>query len=141
MTEYVAGFLFTEDLSHVLLIKKNKSEWQRGRLNGIGGKIEPRETVHTAMVREFQEETGLNIHHWKKFCELEGDGFRVHFHSAFETDATFMLYKTMEEEEVCHFKIDFINETRQIIPNVRWLIHMEDDRTDLFYVKENYASA
>jgi hypothetical protein len=38
--EYVCGFMFANDFTEVALIRKNKPEWQRGKLNGIGGKVE-----------------------------------------------------------------------------------------------------
>jgi len=61
------------DMQEFLLIKKTHPEWQAGKLNGIGGKIENTEileggdgnkyglpeTPHQAMVREFYEETGI----------------------------------------------------------------------------------
>ncbi len=43
MKTMVAGFLFDESRERVVLIKKQKPEWQSGRLNGVGGKIEPGE--------------------------------------------------------------------------------------------------
>lgn len=59
MKEYVLGFMFTEDGKGVVLIQKKKPAWQHGRWNGIGGKIEERETPEKAIVREFEEETGV----------------------------------------------------------------------------------
>ena len=56
---YVLGFAFSEDGKELLVIKKSKPEWQAGKFNGIGGKIEPFEPGISAMVREFSEETGL----------------------------------------------------------------------------------
>ena len=53
MKEYVVGFMFSEE------ILKNKPDWQAGRLNGVGGKVEPNEYPDQAMVREFEEETGV----------------------------------------------------------------------------------
>lgn len=58
---YVVGFAFDERAEYVLLVHKLKPEWQRGRLNGIGGKIEPGETPLEAMDRECLEETGLRL--------------------------------------------------------------------------------
>lgn len=43
----------------VLVIEKNRPEFQKGRLNLIGGKVEPGETANQAAVRELLEETGL----------------------------------------------------------------------------------
>ena len=59
--DYVAGFCFSECGGRVALIRKLKPEWQRGLLNGIGGKMEPGESLHSAMVREFEEETGAHV--------------------------------------------------------------------------------
>ena len=59
-TEYVLGFAFTKDLKQVALIRKKRPEWQAGKLNGIGGKVNINEVPLLAMVREFQEEACLN---------------------------------------------------------------------------------
>ena len=63
MKEYVVGFAFDGE-GNVALIEKTKPAWQRGRFNGIGGKIEvdQREKPVDAMSREFFEETGVYIH-------------------------------------------------------------------------------
>jgi 8-oxo-dGTP diphosphatase len=44
MQTYACGFLFSLDRTRVLLIRKRRPAWQAGRLNGVGGKIEPGET-------------------------------------------------------------------------------------------------
>jgi hypothetical protein len=35
--EYVCGFMFSPDHQVVLLVKKNRPDWQAGRYNGAGG--------------------------------------------------------------------------------------------------------
>src|SRR6266853_1956139 len=37
---YVCGFMMTWDLQQFLLIRKTHPDWQKGKLNGIGGKID-----------------------------------------------------------------------------------------------------
>ncbi len=57
MKQYVLGFYF--EGGHVLLIEKSKPDWQRGKVNGLGGSILEYETPTDAMVWEFQEESGI----------------------------------------------------------------------------------
>ena len=59
--DYVVGYCFQRDLGAVTLIEKIKPTWQRGKYNGVGGKIEPGETAPEAMSREFFEEAGVLI--------------------------------------------------------------------------------
>lgn len=40
MKRYVAGFLFNKEGNQVALIEKQRPEWQKFQLNGIGGHIE-----------------------------------------------------------------------------------------------------
>lgn len=72
MKSYVLGFFFDAKATCVLLIRKQRPEWQAGKLNGIGGKIEKDETPHNAMVRECQEETGLSTSakQWHAFAKI-----------------------------------------------------------------------
>lgn len=71
MIEYVLGFAFYKD--KVILIKKNRPEFQKDKLNGIGGKIEKNEDAIGAMVREFKEETGIttSIRNWNPLGRLD----------------------------------------------------------------------
>lgn len=96
--QYVCGFLFSRDLTNVVLIRKLKPEWQRGKLNGVGGKIEPGETWLQAMGREFREEAGLVVAHWRLFhVERFLNGTVVHFCCAVGEP---MRARTMTDEPV-----------------------------------------
>ncbi len=44
MIYYVTGFMYSIDRKRVVLIEKINPEWQKGHLNGVGGKIEKDET-------------------------------------------------------------------------------------------------
>lgn len=70
MKEYVLGFAFSGDLNSVVLIHKNKPAWQKGKLNGIGGRVERFELPKYAMVREFSEEAGVMMPNWDHFGQL-----------------------------------------------------------------------
>jgi 8-oxo-dGTP diphosphatase len=88
MIEYVCGFLVTAPADgawdpmgggRVLLIRKARPEWQRGKLNGVGGKVEPGETPMAAMIREFTEEAGWETDGWVERVVLQKSDWRVRF--------------------------------------------------------------
>lgn len=75
MKDYVLGFVFDLREKQVLLIEKLKPDWQKGFLNGIGGKVEPEDdTLVDAMTREFKEEATAQIAPmaWSNFCTMKG---------------------------------------------------------------------
>ena len=126
MLSYVTGFLFSEDLTHVVLLEKQSPTWQKGLFNGVGGKIEKGETSIKAMSRECKEETGVTIPEskWKCFAHLTNPKY-------FELDIYFAISdlaltaKTMEKEKIHIFKTNDI--PKNIIPNLQWLIPMALD--------------
>lgn len=120
MGQYVAGFLFDETAETVVLIKKEKPEWQKGKLNGVGGKIEADETPLEAMRREFLEETGVDIQDWVQYCTLGGGDWAVYF---FYAHGDVEAVQTMTEEEVSFYEVDFLDQY-PTIPNLQWLIPM-----------------
>lgn len=119
MQRYVAGFMF-DTAGHVALVRKNKPEWQKGKLNGIGGKIEDGEKPGEAMVREFFEETGVatTLAQWYPFATLEGKGFQVCF---FKGQGDLRTVRTMETEEIVRQRVSDIT-VYNAIPNLTWLI-------------------
>src|ERR1700733_11050740 len=98
--EYATGFLFNTNRTKVVLLEKIKPMWQRGRLNGVGGKVEPGESALVAMRREFLEEADLEVLDWRQFITLSGPGFAVNFFYAFETDARLTVIRSVTEEQV-----------------------------------------
>ena len=124
-TIYVAGFLFSKNTNLVSLIEKQKPDWQKGKWNAIGGKVEPDETIFQAMQREFKEETGVDINDWSSFCLLSGEDSEVHFFSCF-SDEIFNI-KTMESERVEYFTIETLQNLNTIY-NLKWLIPLALDK-------------
>lgn len=74
----VAGFVFSGD-NRMLLVNKRKPAWQDQLWNAVGGKVEGSETPLQAMVREFDEETGVCLDNWTLFCTEVGRDYVVHF--------------------------------------------------------------
>lgn len=127
MTRYVAGFFFDPNLDNVWLIRKQKPDWQKDLLNGVGGKIEENEGPISAMVREFHEEAGMFIYDWKKFCVIEGNNWQVtFFYSIAQDDRHYNKVRTLTDEVLHSIEAaDVIY--RKTISNLRWLIPMAID--------------
>ena len=53
MIHYVTGLMFSKDMQKVLLIKKLKPDWQYGRFNGLGGKVEENESKKQQLQAQF----------------------------------------------------------------------------------------
>jgi len=127
--DYVVGFVFDETKKNVLLINKIKPEWQNGKMNGIGGKIEAFDnTPHTAMSREMEEESGLSIapSTWKPVCIFQGTAgdWKVY---VFTTTGNIYDFenKTKERCEV----VSVNNLPDNVIDNLNWVIPMCFDDT------------
>src|SRR5579872_3178612 len=88
MKSYTIGALFSPNLDRIVLIKKLRPEWQNGKYNLPGGKMEQGETAQQCISREFYEETGLVVlpQEWKHIGAIENvspkDKYRVEFLTA-----------------------------------------------------------
>lgn len=136
MTNYVVGFLFSSNLGQLVLVEKTHPEWQAGRFNGVGGKVEGSETFHEAMVREFREETGREILHWHRFCTLHCQDALVVFYYAVAED--YNKVESTTDEKITLWDVDYVMELNrdEIIPNLRWLIQMARSLSKGEYAKE-----
>ena len=113
-TQFVIGFLFRND--EVALIQKNRPEWQKGKLNGVGGHIEEGEKPSDAMKREFYEETGGFLESWEYYCTVIYPEAEIHCFRCFEP--YILISKT--DEVVSWYPIEHLPEV--VIPNLTWLI-------------------
>lgn len=131
MINYTVTFIFCKELHRVLLIEKNKPEWQKGFYNGIGGKYEKDESYIDCTIREVKEECGLELNpldiklfaimctipEWKVWCttiEL--------------TREEYYKYEQKEEELIYDCKIEDIHCcSKKILGNVPWLVGLALD--------------
>ena len=131
--KYVTGFLFSSNSSHIVLIKKLTPAWQKGYLNGVGGKIEANETSENAMSREFKEETGVFIpaKQWHCYAQINRPN---HYHVDFffaHSELAFTA-RTVEKEEILVVKLSEL--PTKLIPNLNWLIPLALDKQADFSV-------
>lgn len=137
--EMVAGFCFDDTGHNLALIEKQKPEWQIGKFNAIGGKIEINEhkshidnsVVFTfeepelAMEREFYEEAGevIESDEWSPCVTLSGKDFVVYFFKVFNTEH-FCNITTNENEIIYKLTVaNFLNNYKQkLISNLQWMI-------------------
>ncbi|MEG3175831.1 NUDIX domain-containing protein [Sphingomonas sp. RB3P16] len=126
---YVAGFLFSADRNWLALIRKQKPKWQVGKLNGIGGKIEPGETPLAAMIREFAEEGGVVVTGWQPVAVLTGSDFIVHFFAAFSDVIDSVM--SMEAEQIEIRKTNVHLRDPMLMANLGCLIPLALDRSGI----------
>lgn len=123
MKTYCLGFIFDDE--RVLLIRKNRPEWQRGKFNGIGGHIEPGEIPLDAMIRETREESGLVIPatHWMPVCTMQFSDYSVYVYAA---KAAFAQAESLTDELLCASSREHLGP--DCLPNLHWLVPMAWNR-------------
>jgi 8-oxo-dGTP diphosphatase len=129
MKNYVLGFLFNESMDSIVLIKKTKPDWQNGKLNGIGGKIEPHEpNPIDAMVREFEEETSVKTKNddWKRFVVMTGINWQVFCYFT-KNENYFNNVKTTTEEEIVKISVSDVTVLNNVLKNLKWMIYLAID--------------
>lgn len=133
-TKYTVGFVFDFTTQNVLLLEKTKPEWQKGFLNGVGGKIENGETPINAMSREFAEETGVDYFlPWGFKTLLTGKFFDLYVYCAYDSVEDIMSLDQKPNDRGEVFKVigvdDVFKNRSQMISNIPWLIGicLDDD--------------
>jgi len=121
--QYVCGFVFFKHLNlpdRVLLILKDRPDWQAGKYNGIGGKVEPGEYPLAAMQRECFEEADLNIDKWRNFARMEAADFQIQCYAA-NLDTT-PQWKSKTTEKVFAYPVNCL--PTNLVGSVAALIHL-----------------
>jgi 8-oxo-dGTP diphosphatase len=121
--EYCLGFCFSKDKAKIVLILKNRPDFQRGKLNSVGGKLEINEFPHEAMVREFKEETGVqtNYEDWNYFASMDFENGRIYCYTIIQD----LEVKTVTDEPVGWFDLNALPDN--YMPNLSWLIPLALD--------------
>lgn len=127
MKTQTLGFIFTPDFSKVLLVEKQRPDWQKGRFNGVGGKIEPGEESLDCIVREVREETGLktNKGNWTHIGEIKSSSVLVDIY-------TILYHGNLADAVTATDEIigwhSAGNLPEKVLPNIHWLVPLAIDK-------------
>lgn len=135
IVDYVLGFMFNQlypkEGQRVLLIEKQRPEFQRGKMNGIGGHREKGEEPKAAMIREFQEETGVLFEEWHPVGILMfGSKARIYLYSAVD-EPSCRLAQTTTDELICLEPMDRLSVV-PLMPNLHRLISISEAREIIY---------
>jgi len=126
LIRYCLGFAFTPNFQNVVLLTKARPDWQAGKLNGVGGKVEDDETHGSAMNREWFEETGVPLTSpWTRVVKMHDsewvvDVFTTHILNEAALQA---VHNTKERDEpVSIHRVN--NLPSHSLDNLHWLISM-----------------
>lgn len=159
--EWVVGFLVNPRADTVVLVRKNRPEWQAGLLNGVGGKVEEADrdpgftydAIQNAMSREFGEEAGVYVPPaaWDPMVSLTAVAVEnrageptpstgvVHFLRSIGSATDLDACTTKTDEEIGVWTIgDLLDiggwvDGPPMIPNLRWLLPLA------VHVADDYA--
>lgn len=127
MKAYTLGFIFDPTYSKVLLMHKNRPEWQKGKVNGVGGKIEEGETSAACMVREVREETGLATREsdWMLVGTIKGQDYFCDVYGLIHASDMGEAV-TATDEAVEWFYVN--NLPSHVVSNLTWLVPITIDK-------------
>jgi len=126
ITRYTLGFIFSEDLKEVLLLKMNKpGKWNDGLINGVGGHVEPGEGYKDCMLREGKEETGMFVP-WNYIGIYDGS---EHTNNEFKVFTYYTVIDKFKfdnkfqspEGDLAWYNVDDIMKLKTV-PNMKWMI-------------------
>jgi 8-oxo-dGTP pyrophosphatase MutT (NUDIX family) len=124
MTNYV--IVWTQrgnSKDNVLLVLKDKPEWQKGKLNLPGGKVEDDESPLKAAVRELKEETGYDSILPVRSMGIVQDGTSmIHCVKAVIMDNDAPSPREEETQEVLWTPWYKAEQDSRLIPNLRVII-------------------
>lgn len=148
MTEYVlihAKCEWHEPM--VLLVLKERPSWQKGRLNLVGGHVEPGETPLEAAVRELKEETGIEVDPRPKYGMISpmgailGVNCIVHCFSAFVGDKINPKPRPEETENVSWYSWAKVKDDFRLMPNLRIIIPLLEMESSGWQLTDQQSSS
>jgi len=122
------AFVFTSNYHEVVLIEKQRPAWQKGFWNGLGGKVEPEETILDCVVREVEEESGIFVpdKHWTQVAILTSPDWQAQVYATTIQKPNHTLVSETGE------KIGWfgIHRLPNVIDNIHWLIPLSQNKLE-----------
>jgi 8-oxo-dGTP pyrophosphatase MutT (NUDIX family) len=129
--QFVVTCLFDPTISKVVMIRKTKPDFMAGKLNAVGGHVEPGEIPIDAATREFHEETGVNlpVETWHSFLTLfrpgeDGAGVVRILHCYWGISPRVTEVKTTTDEYIAVFKVEDLVNRDDIVKDTAWIVIM-----------------
>lgn len=141
MKEYTLIFCTSLD-GLFLLVEKDKPEWQKGKFNLPGGKIETGETIIECAKRELTEESGLFVDNMKEFGQiLDGDSIVHCMFCTTDRLSNFELFPDKNEtQSIAWHSWNSIRNDRRLIANLNIIIPLMLAGQDNWKIEDNEHS-
>jgi len=124
-TYYTLGFFFNPTMTKVLMLRKMRPDWQRGKLNGFGGHIEENETPDACIDREFKEEIKYHSEvKWTGYATIKGETFEVF---CFAGIGNIEAATSLTDEIVEVVDVEKLSRNSWVIENIPWLVELAID--------------
>ena len=129
----------------ILLVLKDKPDWQKGRLNLPGGKVEEGESPDYTAIRELKEETGYTP--WvfpqpnpRRMGLLQDGDDRIFCYKVVVDGWNEPSPRDEETQQVLWMPWDQVKEDPRLIPNLRVIISLMVCEVDDWIIKDEYRS-
>lgn len=134
---FVLALLYSVDRRHVVLMRRTRPAWQAGRVNALGGRLQPGESAVAAARREVREECGVDVAEWREVLVWEDAEYVMHVMRGVSELA--LEARTIEDQEV--FLADVRALPDNVIDNLRWLVPLALDADVAFPIVVRSAAA
>ena len=135
---YAVGFL--HDDQGVVLVRKNRPEWQAGLLNGVGGHFEEYDHYPlNTMIREFHEEAGVRVEGWEHFLTLKGPYATIWCYALKDDWDLMSMIDSQTDEQVSLYTFEELETGQeQTVPNLKWIIPLMRQRENYKPIVVNF---
>lgn len=106
----------------LLFIEKNRPDWQVGKINLVGGKVEPGESFKDAAFRELYEESGIIAKKMIEYGSMIGDFGEIKVFLAKHITSPHDFPKTIDGEVVFFDYWEKIKENPKLLPNLKIIV-------------------